>query len=824
MMLFILLFIGIVSGLPVVTNIEPSHSGLNGGSYLSIIGDELHPVRKVLVGDSECIIDHMRSTGQLLSCKIPPKKYSSNSSVQVVLKDGSAISCSSCYLLHKEELVPVAQAPAVRVAVAGDALHVMGENWELSNPESEVRALIGGRLIKPDIHHGYVHQNGNHHHFYMRVPHLQVGVHPFDVIIDPEDRTIPVVRGSAAINPEDRFIRLLPSVHHISHISAGTNGGLKVKIEGTGFSTFIQSLNVVLDGKKCEVTKADWSFLECVLTILDSKILDGHQKDHGLPLLLYKVQDEEKCKSLSLCKTDKTPFERAHVGSGIKYPIPHPLRNDGSFRFDKFVADGKAVLVAPYSGFYTFQLDCSYLSSFELCDLELYSLTSKDKWTSKIEKGFKVVGPVELAKGQRIGWHIRFAHLQHGEMITVIAKYESLNKIDTRTIIPMPSEWLEFDAIPNKGVHVDVNGEPALCRSKLPEGCQFNANPKLDVMVNSVKIDGKPFNGQPITVGSKIHISGNGLKSITLPLGGKLLPEVLLGATKLSSQATIVSDGLDIVVNELPCEIPVQGSELRVLVPNVGYAKFKQPVLVKVIPTALLVSSNEISTEGGSTVVIRGQGIKPGHKVVLFNQTESECTGKCGYLECKSPSLVNYGSFNVVVNGNPIATVKATIRSTPVVDTLQIDGTEVTIKGHLLEDKVQIHLPAHRVVNINNVPCHVDRVVLKTLICWIIEKDVEAISSKPTIYLPWAGNAKLGPQFEVVQKSKVSLRKLHQSGEQKWSAYRGQCGSRCVIPEGTTVIMDTDVDVESMTIRGVFRWDTTRSGLVLRAGFVADHC
>merc|ERR1740129_213901 len=48
----------------------------------------------------------------------------------------------------------------------------------------------------------------------------------------------------------------------------------------------------------------------------------------------------------------------------------------------------------------------------------------------------------------------------------------------------------------------------------------------------------------------------------------------------------------------------------------------------------------------------------------------------------------------------------------------------------------------------------------------------------------------------------------------------GGTGSSCVIPEGTDVLLDTNMDVGSLTIRGKLTWDTRRSNLVLRAGFV----
>lgn len=52
-----------------------------------------------------------------------------------------------------------------------------------------------------------------------------------------------------------------------------------------------------------------------------------------------------------------------------------------------------------------------------------------------------------------------------------------------------------------------------------------------------------------------------------------------------------------------------------------------------------------------------------------------------------------------------------------------------------------------------------------------------------------------------------------------WSSYAATCGLTCVIPSGTRVLLDTSMDVTSLTIQGELVWDTTKSNLVLSAGF-----
>ena len=53
-----------------------------------------------------------------------------------------------------------------------------------------------------------------------------------------------------------------------------------------------------------------------------------------------------------------------------------------------------------------------------------------------------------------------------------------------------------------------------------------------------------------------------------------------------------------------------------------------------------------------------------------------------------------------------------------------------------------------------------------------------------------------------------------------WTAYEAQCGRECVIPKGTTVTLNANMNVDSLTIRGALVWDTTKNGLTLSSGFV----
>jgi len=48
------------------------------------------------------------------------------------------------------------------------------------------------------------------------------------------------------------------------------------------------------------------------------------------------------------------------------------------------------------------------------------------------------------------------------------------------------------------------------------------------------------------------------------------------------------------------------------------------------------------------------------------------------------------------------------------------------------------------------------------------------------------------------------------------------CASRghCVVPAGETWVLDSSLDVETLTIKGTLTWDTSKDGLELRAGYV----
>ena len=60
---------------------------------------------------------------------------------------------------------------------------------------------------------------------------------------------------------------------------------------------------------------------------------------------------------------------------------------------------------------------------------------------------------------------------------------------------------------------------------------------------------------------------------------------------------------------------------------------------------------------------------------------------------------------------------------------------------------------------------------------------------------------------------------------QAWSSLRaaGHCARDqvCRVPAGQTWLLDESMDIASLTVQGVLRWDTSKDGLVLRAGFVA---
>ena len=57
-------------------------------------------------------------------------------------------------------------------------------------------------------------------------------------------------------------------------------------------------------------------------------------------------------------------------------------------------------------------------------------------------------------------------------------------------------------------------------------------------------------------------------------------------------------------------------------------------------------------------------------------------------------------------------------------------------------------------------------------------------------------------------------RVLAGESELRWSdaSVRSACGSACTIAEGTTLLLDENMDVDSLTIRGTLRWDTSKDG------------
>eukprot|EP00930_Biecheleria_cincta_P009405 TRINITY_DN11114_c0_g1_i1.p1 TRINITY_DN11114_c0_g1~~TRINITY_DN11114_c0_g1_i1.p1 ORF type:complete len:1517 (-),score=202.87 TRINITY_DN11114_c0_g1_i1:132-4682(-) len=77
----------------------------------------------------------------------------------------------------------------------------------------------------------------------------------------------------------------------------------------------------------------------------------------------------------------------------------------------------------------------------------------------------------------------------------------------------------------------------------------------------------------------------------------------------------------------------------------------------------------------------------------------------------------------------------------------------------------------------------------------------------------------------MCQKSIVLLLQIFiqhcASQEQSWAALQqsAQC-TDCLIPVGQTWLLDVSANVRTLTIEGTLRWDTTKNGLVLTAGYV----
>ena len=66
----------------------------------------------------------------------------------------------------------------------------------------------------------------------------------------------------------------------------------------------------------------------------------------------------------------------------------------------------------------------------------------------------------------------------------------------------------------------------------------------------------------------------------------------------------------------------------------------------------------------------------------------------------------------------------------------------------------------------------------------------------------------------------VVARRQLANGEKLWSEVGCGSGSECVIPKGETWVLDQNADVDTLTVRGHFLWDTTRDNLRLSAALV----
>jgi beta-glucanase (GH16 family) len=101
-----------------------------------------------------------------------------------------------------------------------------------------------------------------------------------------------------------------------------------------------------------------------------------------------------------------------------------------------------------------------------------------------------------------------------------------------------------------------------------------------------------------------------------------------------------------------------------------------------------------------------------------------------------------------------------------------------------------------------------------------IQDDISIIQTQP-VWTPYPETTLSQPEQQQQQPPNLNNKNFRrQLSTVYWSTYASTCTSTCVIPAGTDLILDSSMDVTSLTIRGSLTWDTTKNGLTLAAGFV----
>eukprot|EP00756_Hemistasia_phaeocysticola_P016414 Hpha_TRINITY_DN15474_c0_g7::TRINITY_DN15474_c0_g7_i1::g.173755::m.173755 len=501
-----------------VDSLEPRRVGLEGGARITITGKDLGPAGRgqdpITVGGAPCIPSRMYSDvkdGKFCVCELPPLPVGEHS-VAV-----GGVTSPTLSVSYQKELTPEASVVlSTLVGAAGDTLLVVGQNWNIgSYPSYQIRATVGGHVVRPDEHSSIISRDGKGNAiFHVTVPHtLAAGHYSLDLIIDRRDPADSEAGGRVRwVGADAPKVRVVPQVNALSHKVSGIEGGAELNIVGSGFGAETQ---VAVGGRVCHVTKSDRHLLSCTIGAEETKekaegmerrarAAETAKKPRGAVLRVHQMTFAKASECVqnggdACARIEQADDEHLVITDSLSWPKVHPLRAaERQFRWDYFAASGRAMMTAPVTGAYEFSARCP--GGSDACGVEI--------------DGKKVSGErVQMQKGATVPLHFWLVHADHGTRLEVDVTIYPDPASGLPAVVevgPVPGDWLSHHAEDegwggDAAVHVDEHS--AWLRPTNKAGASLSLLHKATAQVHGCELSTK----RGIGAGVDVICHGEGL-------------------------------------------------------------------------------------------------------------------------------------------------------------------------------------------------------------------------------------------------------------------------------------------------------------------------
>jgi len=322
---------------PTLRGVSPRKVGTSGGALLVIQGmnfpfsvtGKAPRNDLILVGDEPCTVVKERSAprGRSITCTLPLMENPGHYAVTV-----AGVGCENCFVEYSNDLTPSAWVTAPGSSgssapsfVAGGHVPVvlaLPPNHRVSSTE-QFRATIGGVNVPVPtsafgddlgsdssfIAHLLSNQvaDGDYRPLMVSLPlppNMPAGAHALELILDragPEEdeahgQVLFIKSDGSGIHGLALDITVVPTVTGTSHSRVGECGGVTVILDGGGFSAVRDENRVTLGGRPCNVFSSSFHRLRCTLAdaatgnaTADAGLAAVDQLHRGLALHLWHL-------------------------------------------------------------------------------------------------------------------------------------------------------------------------------------------------------------------------------------------------------------------------------------------------------------------------------------------------------------------------------------------------------------------------------------------------------------------------------------------------------------------------------------------------------